>query len=102
MGNYIKNIKYENILKPQFYSLLCSTNKLTSGNMSCQKRNYLNFNRYKNTTRYLKEPEKMWTSMTRYGRYFISVMLGTLYVMSRPVVNSLRKPVLIIPTILGI
>ena len=38
------------------------------------------------------EGEEFWGNVVRYGRYFITVMLGTGYVMLRPLVGMFKNP----------
>lgn len=37
--------------------------------------------------------EEFWPNVVRYGRYFVTVMLGTGYVMLRPLANMFKNPV---------
>ncbi|KIZ07794.1 hypothetical protein MNEG_0152 [Monoraphidium neglectum] len=41
----------------------------------------------------LGEGEEFWGNVARYGRYFVTVMLGTGYVMVRPLVGLFKNPV---------
>ena len=41
----------------------------------------------------LGENEDFWANMTRYGRFFVTVMLGTATVMVRPLQAMLKRPV---------
>ena len=38
------------------------------------------------------ENEDFWANVVRYGRYFVTVMLGTGYIMVKPLVELLKKP----------
>ena len=37
--------------------------------------------------------QELWSNLARYGRYFVTVMLGTGYVMLRPLQAMLKRPV---------
>lgn len=41
----------------------------------------------------LAENQEFWGNVLRYGRYFVTVMLGTGYVIARPVVAMFKNPV---------
>lgn len=41
----------------------------------------------------LAENEDFWGNVARYGRYFVTVMLGTGYVMVKPLLNAFKNPV---------
>lgn len=41
----------------------------------------------------MAENEDFWGNVAQYGRFFISVMLGTGYVMVKPFIQMLKKPV---------
>ncbi|KAJ9520714.1 hypothetical protein QJQ45_007580 [Haematococcus lacustris] len=41
----------------------------------------------------LAEGQEFWGNVARYGRYFVTVMLGTGYVMLRPITSALKNPV---------
>jgi hypothetical protein len=40
----------------------------------------------------LAENQEFWGNVARYGRYFVTVMLGTGYVMLRPIVGMFKNP----------
>eukprot|EP00197_Chlamydomonas_leiostraca_P013887 CAMPEP_0202869246 /NCGR_PEP_ID=MMETSP1391-20130828/12241_1 /ASSEMBLY_ACC=CAM_ASM_000867 /TAXON_ID=1034604 /ORGANISM="Chlamydomonas leiostraca, Strain SAG 11-49" /LENGTH=147 /DNA_ID=CAMNT_0049549541 /DNA_START=190 /DNA_END=633 /DNA_ORIENTATION=+ len=50
----------------------------------------------------LAEGQEFWGNVARYGRYFVTVMLGTGYVMLRPFAAALKNPVSAIFAILGV
>jgi hypothetical protein len=37
--------------------------------------------------------QEFWSNVARYGRYFVTVMLGTGYVMLRPLAGAFKNPV---------
>lgn len=41
----------------------------------------------------LAEGQEFWGNVLRYGRYFVTVMLGTGYVMLRPLAGAFKNPV---------
>ncbi len=41
----------------------------------------------------LAEGQEFWGNIARYGRYFVTVMLGTGYVMMRPFAAAFKNPV---------
>eukprot|EP00775_Hariotina_reticulata_P013334 gene13334-13463_t len=41
----------------------------------------------------ISEGEEFWGNVAKYGRYFVTVMLGTGYVMVQPIVGAFKKPV---------
>jgi hypothetical protein len=50
----------------------------------------------------LAEGEEFWGNVAKYGRYFVTVMLGTGYVMVQPLVAAFKRPVTAIVAIVGI
>jgi hypothetical protein len=50
----------------------------------------------------LAEGEEFWGNVARYGRYFVTVMLGTGYVMAQPVIAAFKRPVTAIGAIVAI
>lgn len=50
----------------------------------------------------LAEGEEFWGNVAKYGRYFVTVMLGTGYVMVQPVVAAFKRPVTAIVAIVCI
>lgn len=40
----------------------------------------------------MAENEDFWGNVVSYGRYFVSVMLGTAYVMTKPFTEALKRP----------
>jgi hypothetical protein len=48
------------------------------------------------------EGEEFWGNVAKYGRYFVTVMLGTGYVMVQPLVAAFKRPVTAIVAIVGI
>ncbi|KXZ46528.1 hypothetical protein GPECTOR_43g965 [Gonium pectorale] len=46
--------------------------------------------------------QDFWSNIARYGRYFVTVMLGTGYVMLRPLQGMLKKPVTAVFAILAL
>lgn len=49
----------------------------------------------------LAEGEDFWSNMASYGRFFISVMTGTTYVILKPVLGLLRRPRTAIFVVIG-
>lgn len=50
----------------------------------------------------LAEGEEFWGNVAKYGRYFVTVMLGTGYVMVQPVIAAFKRPVTAVAAIVGI
>lgn len=50
----------------------------------------------------LAEGEDFWGNIARYGRYFVTVMLGTGYVMVRPLLGLFKNPVSGVLTVVSI
>jgi len=50
----------------------------------------------------LAEGQEFWSNVARYGRYFVTVMLGTGYVMLKPLGDALRRPGTAILAIAGV
>jgi hypothetical protein len=50
----------------------------------------------------LAEGEEFWGNVAKYGRYFVTVMLGTGYTMVQPIAKSFKKPLTAIVAIVGI
>jgi hypothetical protein len=50
----------------------------------------------------LAEGEEFWGNVGRYARYFVTVMLGTGYVMARPVIELFKKPVTAVLAVIGV
>jgi hypothetical protein len=48
------------------------------------------------------EGEEFWGNVAKYGRYFVTVMLGTGYVMVQPLVAAFKRPVTAIVAIVGV
>jgi hypothetical protein len=48
------------------------------------------------------EGEEFWGNVARYGRYFVTVMLGTGYVMVRPLLGLFKNPVTGVLALVGI
>lgn len=49
----------------------------------------------------LAENEDFWGNVVSYGRYFVSVMLGTAYVMTKPFAEALKRPKTAVFVIVG-
>lgn len=50
----------------------------------------------------LAEGEEFWSNVARYSRYFVTVMLGTGYVMVQPLIAAFKRPVTAVLAIVGI
>jgi len=50
----------------------------------------------------IAEGEEFWGNVAKYGRYFVTVMLGTGYVMVQPVLQAFKRPVTAVAAIVGI
>lgn len=50
----------------------------------------------------LAEGEEFWSNVGRYARYFLTVMLGTGYAMTRPIVALFKRPVTALLAVVGI
>jgi hypothetical protein len=50
----------------------------------------------------LAQDTPIWENLVRYAQYFFSVMLGTAYVMLKPIAQLLKNPVTGILTIIGV
>merc|ERR1712224_810487 len=48
------------------------------------------------------QQEDFWPNMVRYARYFITVMLGTVYIMLKPVFELVKNPVSVAIALFGI
>lgn len=46
--------------------------------------------------------EEFWSNMARYGRFFVSVMVGTGYVMLKPFAEALKRPVTAVFVLVGL
>merc|ERR1711924_565507 len=46
------------------------------------------------------EMDGFWSNLTNYARYFISVMLGTTYIMLKPIIGTFRNPKSAVATLL--
>jgi len=47
------------------------------------------------------ENEDFWGNVVAYGRYFVSVMLGTAYIMTKPFAEALKRPKTAVLVVLG-
>lgn len=50
----------------------------------------------------LAEGEEFWSNVARYSRYFVTVMLGTGYVMVQPLLAAFKRPVTAVLAIVGL
>eukprot|EP00879_Flechtneria_rotunda_P005034 GHRR01005310.1.p1 GENE.GHRR01005310.1~~GHRR01005310.1.p1 ORF type:complete len:205 (+),score=52.55 GHRR01005310.1:218-832(+) len=50
----------------------------------------------------LAEGEEFWGNVAKYGRYFVTVLLGTGYVMVQPVVAAFKRPVTAVVAIVAL
>jgi hypothetical protein len=50
----------------------------------------------------IAEGEEFWGNVAKYGRYFVTVMLGTGYVMVQPLIAAFKKPVTAILAVVGL
>jgi hypothetical protein len=50
----------------------------------------------------LAEGEEFWGNVARYSRYFVTVMLGTGYVMVQPLLAAFKRPVTAVLAVVGI
>jgi hypothetical protein len=50
----------------------------------------------------LAEGEEFWGNVARYSRYFVTVMLGTGYVMVQPLLAAFKRPVTAILAVVGL
>lgn len=50
----------------------------------------------------LAEGEEFWGNVAKYGRYFVTVMLGTGYVMAQPLIAAFKRPTTAVLALLGV
>lgn len=49
----------------------------------------------------IAENEDFWANVGAYGRYFVSVMAGTAYVMTKPLTEAMKQPKTAVVAVIG-